>query len=51
MRSYFKQFINQKVALKKHQVEEFVASNTKQFANVDWVRIKTFIFNEYRNKT
>lgn len=50
MRQYFKNHIQKKVPPKKHEVEEFKTHNKKVFGTIHWVRIKTFVFNEYRAK-
>lgn len=50
MRSYFKENIEKKIALKKCEVIKFIDRNKEQFTDVSWVRVKTFIFNEYRMK-
>lgn len=50
MLKYFKKNIENKTALKKNECEEFLETYKKQFENVGWVRVKTFIFNIYRMK-
>lgn len=50
MRKHFKVAIKTRKALRKHQCEEFLTKHQKNFADVGWLRIKTFIFNEC-NKT
>lgn len=49
MRHYFKKNIKEKKALKKNECIEFLNIYKKDFTNVNWLRIKTFIFNEYYN--
>lgn len=48
MLKYFKHFIKKKKAPKKHEVEEFKLKYGV-FQNIGWIRIKTFVYNEYRN--
>lgn len=50
MLKYFKQFIKNKRAPKKQEIEDFKLKENELFANIDWVRIKTFIYNQYKDK-
>lgn len=50
MRLYFKRHIQKKIAPKKHEVEKFKTCNKEVFETIDWIKIKTFVYNEYRQK-
>lgn len=50
MLSYFKNDIKNKKALKKHQCEAFLDKFKGDFKGVGWVKVKTFIFNAYRQE-
>lgn len=50
MKTYFKSQITEKQALRKHECEEFIKVNKTDFKGVGWVKVKTFVFNEYRQK-
>lgn len=50
MRQYFKRHIERNIAPKKHEVEEFKTRNNEVFGNINWIKIKTFVYNEYRQK-
>lgn len=50
MLSYFKNHVKDKKALKKHECEKFLEKFEKDFEGVNWVRVKTFIFNVYRQE-
>lgn len=45
----FKNHIKKKVVPKKHEVIEFINSHP-DFKESDWIRIKTLVYNSYRNK-
>lgn len=49
MCNYFKNFITNKKAPKKKDVEEFKVNEKDLFQNISWLRIKTFVYNQYRN--
>ncbi|KAG5881868.1 hypothetical protein JTB14_008683 [Gonioctena quinquepunctata] len=49
MLRYFKHFIKDRKAPKKCEVEEFKLKEKEVFSNIDWLRIKTFIYNQYRD--
>lgn len=48
MKTYFREQIISKKALRKKECEDFVDSHRNDFDAVPWGRIKTFIFNEGR---
>lgn len=50
MRSHFKNQILSKKALKKYECEAFIKNYPNDFEEVTWLRVKTFVFNEYRLK-
>lgn len=50
MINYFQQNLKNKKALKKKECEEFLSKHKTEFDGVEWLRVKTFIFNEYRQK-
>lgn len=47
---YFEKNIKMKVAPKKHECLLLVKQNPSLFLPSDWVRIKTFVYNSYRDK-
>lgn len=47
---HFKRHISKKIAPKKHECEELLANRKHDFTNKDWVRIKTFVYNTFRDK-
>lgn len=50
MSNYFKNFITNKKAPKKKDVQEFKIKEKDLFENTSWLRIKTFVYNQYKNK-
>lgn len=48
MLKYFKNFIKNKKAPKKQEVENFKLKEKGGFEKIEWVRIKTFIYNQYK---
>lgn len=48
MLHYFKENVKLKTALKKKECKDFLEKFQNDFVGVDWVRVKTFIFNVYR---
>lgn len=50
MRKYFASQIKNKKALRKEECELFLEKFSKDFSNMGWLKVKTFIFNEYRLK-
>lgn len=51
MKKYFKNQIKSKKALRKGECEAFINAYKSVFDGVEWVRIKTFIYNEGRNNS
>lgn len=49
LRNYFKENIMRKKAPRKEECEAFVNKH-ETFAKIGWLKIKTFVFNEYRVK-
>lgn len=49
MCNYFKNFITNKKPPKKKDVEEFKIKEKDLFENINWLRIKTFVYNQYKN--
>lgn len=49
MCKYFKTFITDKKAPKKKEVEDFKLKAKELFGNISWLRIKTFVYNQYKN--
>lgn len=49
MLKYFKNNIESKKALKKQDCLHFM-DKFKQFNSVPWIKIKSFIFNKYKNE-
>ncbi|XP_063931247.1 uncharacterized protein LOC135143317 [Zophobas morio] len=47
---YFKLHIQKKITPKKHECDELLAKHADVFVNKDWVRIKTFVYNVFRQK-
>jgi len=43
--NYFKKHVQQKIALKKHECEEYVKQNREKITITDWVKIKTLVYN------
>nr|CAI5834730.1 unnamed protein product [Callosobruchus analis] len=48
MRQHFKVNINKKKALRKQDCQTFLEKFSTEFHNVNWTRVKTFIYNEYK---
>lgn len=47
---YFKNHIKGKITPKKHECQQLLESQSTIFKNKDWVRIKTFIYNTFRQR-
>ncbi|KAF2886955.1 hypothetical protein ILUMI_19218 [Ignelater luminosus] len=47
--SYFKGHIKKKQAPKKAECENLISQNKEILSNLDWVRVKTFVYNIYTN--
>lgn len=47
---YFARHVKNKIAPKKQECLEFVRQSSNSFNKTDWVRIKTLVFNTYRNQ-
>lgn len=50
MKEYFKNNLFNKKVIRKKDCEEFVSKNRQLFEGIGWVKIKTFIYNESKNK-
>lgn len=50
MKQYFKENIKSRTALKKRECEVFLKKYLADFVGVGWIRVKTFIFNEYKDQ-
>lgn len=48
--AFFNKNIETKTAPKKNECLEFISQHKSLFDVVDWVRVKTFIYNTYRGK-
>lgn len=48
--THFKKHIRTKKAPKKQECLDFISTHSNLFAQCDWVRIKTLVFNTYRTK-
>lgn len=48
--AYFKEHIKKKIPPKKHECELFLEKKGNLMVNKDWVRIKTFVYNIYRQQ-
>lgn len=46
--AYFKGHIKKKKAPTKQETEEFLKKYKKEFANINWVLVKTFVYNCYK---
>lgn len=49
MRKSFKMFIKNKKALRKQECLDFLTKHRSNFEGVDWLRVKTFIYNESKS--
>lgn len=47
---YFKEHIRKKITPKKEECNEFLKVKGRRLLNKDWVRIKTFVYNVFRQK-
>ncbi|KAJ3659002.1 hypothetical protein Zmor_010712 [Zophobas morio] len=47
---YFSKHIKNKIAPKKHECEELLARHKDTLINKDWLRIKTLVYNTFREK-
>jgi hypothetical protein len=47
---YFKNHIRKKITPKKHECDQLLAKHGDVFLHKDWVRIKTFVYNVFREK-
>lgn len=47
---HFKKHIETKAAPRKHECLNFIKKNSDLFSESDWLKIKTLVFNTYRNK-
>lgn len=47
---YFKEHTRNKVTPKKEECEDFLKVKGEKMINKDWVRIKTFVYNFFRQK-
>lgn len=48
--NHFKTHIKKKIAPKKEECEQLLNEHRSILMTKDWVRIKTFVYNNYRNK-
>ncbi|KAL1490034.1 hypothetical protein ABEB36_013945 [Hypothenemus hampei] len=49
VKRYFRENIKNKITPRKTECEDFLKQYGNQFLNKDWVRIKTFVYNQFRN--
>lgn len=47
---YFKEHIQKKITPRKEECNEFLKVNRGKMLNKDWVKIKTFVYNVFRQK-
>ncbi|CAG9773450.1 unnamed protein product [Ceutorhynchus assimilis] len=47
---FFREHIRKKIPPKKNEVELFIQENKEKFHNKNWVKIKAFVYNLYKNK-
>ncbi|KAL1516177.1 hypothetical protein ABEB36_000096 [Hypothenemus hampei] len=50
IKHYFRENIKNKITPRKTECQNFLEQYGSQFINKDWVRIKTFVYNTFRNK-
>ncbi|KAL3267596.1 hypothetical protein HHI36_023895 [Cryptolaemus montrouzieri] len=50
VKNHFVTHINKKIPPKKHECMELLNKNKEELKNKDWVRVKTFVYNAFRNK-
>lgn len=48
MLTFFERNIYEKKAPKKSEIEDFKNNNPSLFSDVPWVKIKMFVYNNYR---
>nr|CAI5852613.1 unnamed protein product [Callosobruchus analis] len=49
-RKYFSKHIQNKIAPKKLECEQFLEAHSQKFGSKNWLKIKTFVYNAYRLK-
>lgn len=50
MNNYFRNHIQNKIAPKKDEVKKFMKKYKNMFMNKNWVKIKAYVYNCYRDK-